>query len=223
MASVLKVDKLDPQSGTALEIGTSGDTVTVPTGAGLTVTDEVKTNKISPATVVAFALGDSGDTFTVPSGATIVNSGTATGFGKVLQVQMRESGGSNTTIDSASYQRPIDSGYYLSITPSSTSNKIYCFGGMDINTENMGVAVNIKFCVSTDGGSNWVDIDNSQISYQYLTGATRYEHNTNYLVGYHTPANTNAHRFSFQALSANDSTQFFANSRASIALYEVAQ
>ena len=45
MASVLKVDKLDPQSGTALEIGTSGDTITI------------------------------------PSGATIVNSGTATGFG----------------------------------------------------------------------------------------------------------------------------------------------
>ena len=81
MASVLKVDKLDPQSGTALEIGTSGDTITVPTGAGLTVTDEVKTNKVSPATGTAFALGDSGDTFTVPSGATIVNSGTATGFG----------------------------------------------------------------------------------------------------------------------------------------------
>ncbi len=42
---------------------------------------EVKTNKISPATGTAITLGDSGDTFTVPSGATIVNSGTATGFG----------------------------------------------------------------------------------------------------------------------------------------------
>ena len=71
MASVLKVDKLDPQSGTALELGTSGDTITVPTGAGLTVTDEVKTNKVSPATGTAFSLGDSGDTFTVPSGATL--------------------------------------------------------------------------------------------------------------------------------------------------------
>jgi len=94
MASTIKVDKLDPQSGTALEIGTSGDTVTVPSGVGLTLTDstlllpttitsttEVKTNKISPATGTDFALGDSGDTFTVPSGATIVNSGTATGFG----------------------------------------------------------------------------------------------------------------------------------------------
>jgi len=225
MASVLKVDKLDPQSGTALEIGTSGDTITVPTGAGLTVTDEVKTNKISPATGVAFALGDSGDTFTVPSGATIVNSGTATGFGvgKVLQIQMLESGGSLTSIDSASYQRPIEATYYLDITPTTSGNKIYCFGGMDTNTENMGVAVNIKFCVSTDGGSNWVDIDNSQTSYQYLTGATRYEHNTNYLVGYHTTASTNAHRFSYQALSANDSTDFYPNQRTSITLIEVAQ
>jgi len=51
MASVLKVDKLDPQSGTALEIGTSGDTVSIPsgvtiansgtaTGFGLTVADQ---------------------------------------------------------------------------------------------------------------------------------------------------------------------------------------
>ena len=79
--STLNVDKVDPSTGTDLELGTSGDTITVPTGAGLTVTDEVKTNKVSPATGTAFALGDSGDTFTVPSGATIVNSGTATGFG----------------------------------------------------------------------------------------------------------------------------------------------
>ena len=30
--SKIEVDKVDPQSGTALEIGTSGDTVTVPSG-----------------------------------------------------------------------------------------------------------------------------------------------------------------------------------------------
>ena len=49
---------------------------------------EIKANKISPATDTDFTFGDSGDTFTVPSGATIVNSGTATGFGKVLQCIM---------------------------------------------------------------------------------------------------------------------------------------
>ena len=42
---------------------------------------ELKTNKISPATLTDVVLGDSGDTFTIPAGATIVNSGTATGFG----------------------------------------------------------------------------------------------------------------------------------------------
>jgi hypothetical protein len=77
--STLNVDKVDPSTGTALELGTSGDTITVPTGAGLTVTDEVKTNKVSPATGTAFALGDSGDTFTVPSGAILTITGTIGG------------------------------------------------------------------------------------------------------------------------------------------------
>jgi len=32
MVSIVRVDKLDPQSGTALEIGTSGDTINIPSG-----------------------------------------------------------------------------------------------------------------------------------------------------------------------------------------------
>jgi len=71
----LFVDKLDPQSGTSLELGSSGDTISVPSGA------ELKTNKISPASGTAFTMGDSGDTFTIPAGATITNNGTQTGFG----------------------------------------------------------------------------------------------------------------------------------------------
>jgi hypothetical protein len=134
--SLINVDKIDPQSGTALEIGTSGDTVTVPSGVGLTLTDstlllpttitsttEVKTNKISPATGVAFALGDSGDTFTVPSGATITNSGTATGFGggKVLQVLQA----TVTDTFSTSSGSFVDiTGLTIDITPAATSSKI---------------------------------------------------------------------------------------------------
>ena len=79
--STLEVDKLTPQSGTSLTLGDSGDTFTVPTGASLVATDELKTNKISPSSGTAFTFGDSGDTFTIPAGATIANSGTATGFG----------------------------------------------------------------------------------------------------------------------------------------------
>ena len=51
MASTILVDKIDPQSGTALEIGSSGDTMTVPSGATLSIA------------------------------GTITNTGTATGFG----------------------------------------------------------------------------------------------------------------------------------------------
>jgi len=51
--SKVEVDAIEPQSGTALTIGASGDTITVPSGAGLTIA----------------------------SGATITNSGTAVNFG----------------------------------------------------------------------------------------------------------------------------------------------
>ena len=90
---------------------------------------EVKTNKLTASTGTAITLGDSGDTFTVPSGATlavasgatIANSGTQTGFGKVLQVvQTVKSDTFSTT--STTY---VDvTGLSATITPSSTSNKI---------------------------------------------------------------------------------------------------
>ena len=50
--SKVEVDKIDPQSGTALEIGSSGDTINIPSGA----------------------------TLDINAGATLTNSGTATGF-----------------------------------------------------------------------------------------------------------------------------------------------
>jgi len=92
------------------------------------VSSELKTNKVSPATGTAFTLGDSGDTFTLPSGgtltvasgATITNSGTATGFGKVLQVVSAN----KTDTASSTSESFVSSGLEVSITPSSTSNKI---------------------------------------------------------------------------------------------------
>ena len=49
--NTLKTDKIEPQSGTALQVGASGDTITLPSGATLNIA------------------------------GTITNSGTATGFG----------------------------------------------------------------------------------------------------------------------------------------------
>ena len=74
MASVLKVDKLDPQSGTALEVGTSGDTINVPSGV----------------------------TLDINSGATISNSGTATGFAGIAW-QSVESGANFTAVAGIGY------------------------------------------------------------------------------------------------------------------------
>jgi len=91
---------------------------------------EIKANKISPATGTDVTLGDSGDTFTVPSGATIVNSGTATGFGdtavvkQVLQKQLTTAG--SFSVSTATWTDIT--GASLAITPSSTDSKILITG-----------------------------------------------------------------------------------------------
>jgi hypothetical protein len=47
---------------------------------------KIEVDAIEPQSGTSLTLGASGDTITIPSGATLTNSGTATGFGKVLQV-----------------------------------------------------------------------------------------------------------------------------------------
>ena len=109
MAQV-RTEKISPATGTAVAVGDSGDTFTVPTGvtltnsgtmtlpASITATTEVKTNKISPGSGTAMPWGDSGDTFTIPSGATMTNNGTATGFGDIVLL------GTQTASSSASFK-----------------------------------------------------------------------------------------------------------------------
>jgi hypothetical protein len=50
----LFVDKLDPQSGTALEIGSSGDTMTVPSGATFNVAGTLQSGGATVANTPAF-------------------------------------------------------------------------------------------------------------------------------------------------------------------------
>ena len=83
---------------------------------------EVKTDKLSPRTASGtVTLGTSGDTFSIPSGVTIANSGTASGFGKVLQVVQT----AKTDIFSSTSTSYVDiTGFSASITPTSSTNKI---------------------------------------------------------------------------------------------------
>jgi hypothetical protein len=49
--SELKTNKVSPSTGTGLQLGDSGDTVTVPTGATLTITDGIAATSIADGTV----------------------------------------------------------------------------------------------------------------------------------------------------------------------------
>ena len=148
--SKLEVDKIDPQSGTALEIGSSGDTITIPTGATLdasnattslpatvvtTTGTQTLTNKSIAATQLTGTITPSDNTVSL---AKLSATGTkdATTFlrgdntfavptdnGKVLQVV--------STTKTDTFSASIAGGAFtdvtgltVSITPSSTSNKI---------------------------------------------------------------------------------------------------
>jgi hypothetical protein len=97
---------------------------------------EVKTDKLSPRTASGtVTLGTSGDTFSIPSGATldiasgatIANNGTASGFGKVLQVVQAVKTDTFTTTSGTL----VDvTGLSVAITPSSTSSKILVFANV---------------------------------------------------------------------------------------------
>ena len=137
--SEVKVNKISPRSGTAFTLGDSGDTFTVPSGAGLTLTDStlllpttINTDKLDPKSGTDLELGSSGDTITIPSGATITNSGTASGFGggKVLQV-VTATTSSTVTQTASSY---ATSGLTADITPASTSNKVLVITSCAIQT-----------------------------------------------------------------------------------------
>ena len=83
----------------------------------------IEVDKIVPATGTSLTLGDSGDTFTIPSGVTLTNNGTATGFGggKIGQVIST----SLTSTFQTSSTSLADSGISATITPSSTSSKVF--------------------------------------------------------------------------------------------------
>ena len=119
MASLLKVDKLDPQSGTALEIGTSGDTITVPSGATFAVSGTMNASSITAGTVATARLGSG----TASSSTVLYGDQTykaEPGGGKVLQIQSMTYGTQQSS-NATTYE---NSSVTDSITPATTSNDI---------------------------------------------------------------------------------------------------
>ena len=123
--SLLNVNKVDPATGTALEIGTSGDTITVPSGATFNVAGTLQsggsalvTGKVLQYVAATTALGETSTT----SGTLVVGGG----------------------------------GVSLTITPTSSSNKIYiAFHTLLAAAEDCAVFIDIQRAISggatTDG------------------------------------------------------------------------
>ena len=138
---------------------------------------EIKVNKVSPSFGTAVQLGDSGDTFTVPSGATIINSGTATGFGggKIQQIVYNK----QTGIISGTGIFPIDdtipqisegnsASMDLAITPSSASNKLL---------------IQVSIATSSSSGGGCVGALFQDSTANALACSYSYNHHTDYPIG----------------------------------------
>ena len=122
--STLKVNKIDPQTGTALEIGSSGDTMTVPSGATLDISSATLT---PPATMPA----SSGVNLTALN-ATQLTSGAVPAAqmpaGAVLQVTQTAYGAAFSQASSASGQTPQTiSNINCSITPRDANSKVLIY------------------------------------------------------------------------------------------------
>jgi hypothetical protein len=84
---------------------------------------KIEVDAIEPQSGTTLTIGASGDTITIPSGATLTNNGTATGFGKVLQVVTATDSTQRST-SSTSFVTASNT-LSVSITPASASNKIF--------------------------------------------------------------------------------------------------
>ena len=156
MASTILVDKIDPQSGTALEIGTSGDTITI------------------------------------PSGVTFTNNGTASGFGKILQVQTSTYATATTTTSSTL----AATGLTGSITPAATSSKIFIsltfrYGASRPNNGNKDDGYGIRI---TSGAGTVLDYDNSGTAMYFLrdNAVSQDTRNIITITGIDSPSTTSA-------------------------------
>ena len=114
----LFVDKLDPQSGTSLEIGSSGDTITIPAGCTITNSGTATNFGLSSANTPMFAVKMSG------------NLDPSNGTWTLVPFDSEE-------IDTDSAYTNTASNYKFTV-PSGEAGKYYIYGQILINALNSG-------------------------------------------------------------------------------------
>ena len=178
--SKLEVDKIDPQSGTALEIGTSGDTVTIPSGVTL---DASNATTSLPATVVTTT---GTQTLTNKSIATTQLTGTITPSDSTVSLaKLTATGTKNATTflrgDNTFASVSVNNGLELLATTTISSDASISFDSSLITDtyksyklilQNIRVAtdnVYILVQVSSDNGSNYITSGYSRMVYYILS------------------------------------------------------
>ena len=133
----------------------------------------LETNLIQPSTGTSLTIGASGDTITIPSGATITNSGTATGFGGITEVdQWRITANhSGVAVVTSNWERVDTYSYGRLGTGMSESSGIFTFPSTGI------YRIDFYATTLTSGGSTGflrADIDHTEDDGTYNTASVGY-------------------------------------------------
>ena len=133
----------------------------------------LETNLIQPSTGTSLTIGASGDTITIPSGATITNSGTATGFGGITEVdQWRITANhSGVAVVTSNWERFDTYSYGRLGTGMSESSGIFTFPSTGI------YRIDFYATTLTSGGSTGflrADIDHTEDDGTYNTASVGY-------------------------------------------------
>ena len=125
--SELKVNKISPRSGTDVTLGDSGDTFTLPTGVTLDTSNSTVTLPDSSISLAKLTATGTKDATTFLRGD---NTFAEAGGGKILQVVQG-------TLTSSF----VATGLNVSITPSSTSSKIFVTTSGYLDSQNPGSSI----------------------------------------------------------------------------------
>jgi len=173
MASILKVDKLDPQSGTALEIGTSGDTITVPSGATFAVSGTMNASSITAGTVATARLGSgTASSSTVLYGDQTYKAEPGGAFTKLLTVTASDSAtlDFNSTYITSTYRRYL---FLFSYIVPADDNKYAKIEFSNDNGSSMqGTVDYVQQYQSNTIGSTYTNDTSSAAAQAYMTGGT---------------------------------------------------
>jgi hypothetical protein len=140
--SKIEVDAIEPQSGTTLTIGASGDTITIPSGATLSSTDPL----VFPAGTVS-----------LPAITTTGDTNTGIFFPAADTIAFTEGGAEAMRIDSAGDVGigTSDPKYKLHVRTSNDKNLYirdgYRLAGVALQTVNNAETLNVPLEINADG------------------------------------------------------------------------